>query len=534
MAGDGDFRRLGPYVLLRTSGAGGMGRIDLALRAQSGGIPKLCVLKRMHAELRSPDQEARFRREASIALQLSHDGIAQTVGVEEIDGELVLLQELVHGVDLRLLETRMSSSGERVPIAVAVHVVSEVARALEYAHAFADLGIVHRDVTPDNVMLAFSGEVKLVDFGIARSDVDATLTATGHVVGRPTYTAPEVWEGAQADRRADIYSLGIVLWQLLTGRRLEDARVRVDRLTPSPSTLNVEVPAQLDGVVSRALEADPARRHQTAGELQEALRPFLPDGFQPQAALGALLARHFDVARERHMLAADVERAMHFLGSTEPEPAPTAKALEPARPLASGATAPRRTHRSLGAMTAIGVAVLALVLLLRVGLRPSPSSPPNLPAEPPIAATPPTLPATLPAPKAAAVQPAPEVIREPAQAPIDPPPRAHPAAASARHARLPGAKVVRPVSAPAPDDLLNRAQEKFDVGDTGAARALARQAANAGAGSPAHVLMGKVLMSERRFDEAEQEFAEAVRLDPGDARAARLLALVRETRRSGP
>ena len=179
MAGDGEYRRIGPYLLLRTSGAGGMGRIDLCLRAQPGGIAKLCVLKRMHAELRSQEHDARFRREANIALQLSHGAIAQTVGVEEIDGELLLLQELVHGVDVRLLETRLATAGERMPLAIAVHVVSEIACALAYAHAFGDLGIVHRDVTPDNVMLAFSGEVKLVDFGIARSNVDATLTARG-------------------------------------------------------------------------------------------------------------------------------------------------------------------------------------------------------------------------------------------------------------------------------------------------------------------------------------------------------------------
>ena len=144
-----------------------MGRIDLALRAQPDGIPALCVLKRMHAELRSPEHDARFRREANIALQLSHAAIARTVGVEEIDGELVLLQELVHGVDVRLLGTRLATAGERVPLAIAVHVASEVARALAHAHAFGDLGIVHRDVTPDNIMLSFAGEVKLIEIGRA-------------------------------------------------------------------------------------------------------------------------------------------------------------------------------------------------------------------------------------------------------------------------------------------------------------------------------------------------------------------------------
>ena len=534
MAGEGDFNRLGPYVLLRTSGAGGMGRIELALRAQPGSIAKLCVLKRMHAELRSPEQEARFRREANIALQLSHGAIAQTVGVEEIDGELVLLQELVHGVDLRLLGTRLASAAERVPLAVAIHIVSEVARALAYAHAFGDLGIVHRDVTPDNVMLAFSGEVKLIDFGIARSDVDATLTSTGHIVGRPTYTAPEIWDGAQADRRADIYSLGVVLWQLLTGQRMEDVRTASAATAPAPSTHNPEVSPQLDAVVARALASNPTERHQTAGELQEALRPFVPTSFLPEPALAELLARHFDVSRERRMLAAEVAQAMRHLdaGVFSPEqPAPEKPAdvaVAPPPP-----TANARTERGRRVLVAgIVAAVLAVAGATAVSFRGS---------TPAVVAA---VPAATPAKTTVPVAPSPiaQPVRPPVVAEVTPeksaksPLHAHPIAVSAGRARPPGPKAARPAQVPSVpvDELLKRAQEKFDVGETGSALALARQAAAAGARAPAHVLMGKVLMSEHRFDEAEREFAEAVRLDPGDAKAARLLALVRETRGAQP
>jgi serine/threonine-protein kinase len=537
MAGDGEFSRLGPYLLLRTSGAGGMGRIDLCLRAQPGGVAKLCVLKRMHAELRSREQDARFRREANIALQLSHGAIAHTVGVEEIDGELLLLQELVHGVDVRLLETRLATAGQRVPLAIAVHVVSEIARALAYAHAFGDLGIVHRDVTPDNVMLAFSGEVKLVDFGIARSNVDATLTSTGHIVGRPTYTAPEVWDGAQADRRADIYSLGVVLWQLLTGRRLEDMRASGANRAPAPSAHNPEVPARLDGVVACALAHDPGERFQTAGELQEALRPFLPTDFLPEPALAALLERHFDVARERRMLASEVERARLFLaGAPEPgSPAPAAP-TGPARP--DPATTPEPTNgrrpKIIAAIGAVGLCAVAVI----AGLR-QPSSKPIAAAQGPPAVN------TEHAVVDRVAPSAPLVAAPPARAPAPDdddvrwrtrkaPARAHLIAASAGRARPPGAKTVRPAPSPPSDELLRRAQEKFDLGETDAALALARQAAGAGARAPAHVLAGKVMMSEGRFDEAEREFAEAVRLDPGDTKAARLLALVRETRSGGP
>jgi serine/threonine-protein kinase len=406
-----------------------------------------------------------------------------------------------------------------MPLAIAGHIVSEVARALAYAHAFGDRGIVHRDVTPDNVMLSFSGDVKLVDFGIARSNVDATLTGAGHVVGRPTYTAPEVWDGAQADRRADIYSLGVVLWQLLTARRFEGVRPRGTRPAPAPSAYNGEVPPALDAVVARALSPDPAQRHQTADELHEALRACAPAGFVPRPALAELLARHFDVARERRMLAAEVEHAQRFLvGECRADKAAPARAAQTPTPTPARAVTARRT-RLVAALGATSLCALAVAAGLR---RPVPA--PIVPVQ---------------ARQAAAVPHAATAAGHPAAAPrtpkLAPPPSpVHPIATSAGRARPPGAKTARPAPSPPSDELLRRAQDKFDVGETEAALALARQAAAAGARGPAHILMGKVLMSEQRLADAEREFAEAVRLDPDDARAARLLALVRETRSSAP
>jgi tetratricopeptide (TPR) repeat protein len=541
MSGDVENRRLGPYVLLRTSGAGGMGRIEIALRPQPGGIPKLCVLKRMHAELRSPEQDARFRREASIALQLSHGAIAQTVGVEELDGELVLLQELVHGVDLQLLATRLTATAERMPRALAAHIVSEVARALAYAHAFGDLGIVHRDVTPDNIMLSFSGEVKLVDFGLARWDADASLTTAGHIVGRPTYTAPEIWKGAQADRRADIYSLGVVLWQMLTGRRLEDEDGRVGGAAPTaPSTHNPDVSADLDAVVARALAPEPTRRYQDAGEVRDALRPFCPADSPPAAALADLLARHFDVARERRMLAAEVQRTIGSLAGSAARPRPVADDA----PAIEATPTPRVPRSKQPIAVVAGLVAVGLALAVGAGLGERQASEATAtqvaiaPAGAGAAARPPFTPAAAREPEPAAgddvTEIAPDVTPANASAP---PARPRPRARSAGRARPPNTKAPRPpATAPATGfaELLARAQEKFDVGETDAALALARQAAAAGAPAAAHVIIGKVLMSERRYDEAEREFVEAVELDPGDAAAARLLALVRETRSGQP
>jgi hypothetical protein len=481
----------------------------------------------MHAELRSREQDARFRREASIALQLSHAAIAGTVGVEKIDGELVLLQELVHGVDLRLLGTRLVTACERVPLPVAIHVASEVARALAYAHAFRDLGIVHRDVTPDNVMLSFSGEVKLIDFGIARSDVDATLTSAGQIVGRPTYTAPEIWAGGQADRRADIYSLGVVLWQLLTGRQLDEVHADRANAAPPPSAHNPQVSPALDAVAARALAPDPAQRYQDAGELQQALQPFFPSDFRAERAVRELLSRHFDVTRERRMLAADVQRAMQSLR----EPAVVARPGREKRRGRGGRAAgtlvvfkPSQGQVAAAIIVAAGIAIVA-GLGVR-SFRARPGSAVTTSAQPLPAVTRPA-----PAPRTVTDEPPAPIV---AKADV----RARPIALTAGRARPPGPLQARPaptqMPAIPPEELLRRAQDKYDVGETQAALTLARQAANAGARAPAHVLMGKVMMSERRFDEAEQEFAEAVRLDPGDGRAARLLTLVRETRGGRP
>ena len=195
---DHPFRRFGPYVLVRCTGAGGFGRVDVALKG-STNLVKLCAVKRMRKDEYGADIEARFRREAQIALRLSHGAIAQTLGVEQIEGELCLLQEFVDGVNLSQLQSQ--SRPELLPVSVAVYLAREVGRALAYAHG---CGIVHRDVTPDNIMLSFDGQVKLIDFGIARRTGDATLTHTGGVVGREIYTAPEVWAGGKAEAPSDI------------------------------------------------------------------------------------------------------------------------------------------------------------------------------------------------------------------------------------------------------------------------------------------------------------------------------------------
>ena len=281
--------QFGPYLIVRLSGAGGMGRIEVALRAD-GEDPDVCVIKRLHGALHDEEKEARFRREAQIAARLEHENIARTMRIEKIDGELCIVQEFIEGVNLGKV---MRQLGARpLPIVVAVHVVSAVARALAHAHGFGRLGIVHRDVTPENVMLSFAGDVKLIDFGAARSAVDGRLTDTGVVVGRRSYVPPEAWEGEKVDHRADVFALGVVLWEVLTGRRAEEAP---EPSLPDPSTLNPEVHAAArpgrrarDGAGARGSLPVGRRARRGAGGVR-------PAGRRPAAgagrSAGALLQR---------------------------------------------------------------------------------------------------------------------------------------------------------------------------------------------------------------------------------------------------
>jgi serine/threonine protein kinase len=306
--------QFGPYLIVRLSGAGGMGRIEVALRADGQDLD-VCVIKRLHGALHDEEKEARFRREAQIAARLEHENIARTLRIEKIDGELCIVQEFIEGMNLGKV---MRQLGVRpLPIVVAVYVVSAVARALAHAHGFGRMGIVHRDVTPENVMLSFAGDVKLIDFGTARSAVDGRVTETGVVVGRRSYVPPEAWEGEKVDQRADVYALGVVLWEVLTGRRAEEAP---EPSLPDASTLNPEVTLLLGQVVARAMAPAPEDRYQSADEFAAALAAFIPPGADPRRELADLLGLCFNVTLQKQLLADDIAEAKQFLRDRDAEP----------------------------------------------------------------------------------------------------------------------------------------------------------------------------------------------------------------------
>lgn len=499
-----------------------MGRVDVVLARRPGGFTRVCVLKRMLIDVRSPDLEARFRREADIALRLSHGAIVQTLDVVEVDGELCLLQELVHGTTMAHLEHRIAGANESVPVPVALHIGSEVARALAYVHSFEGGAVIHRDVTPDNIMLSFSGETKLIDFGIAKSQVEQPLTEVGLVVGRPLYTAPEVLAGQPVSARSDIYSLGVVLWQVLAGRAFPKGAASL----PPPSSTNPAVSVDLDKVVLTAVATRPEERYPSAADLQAELVALLPRVPPPDRALAAFLARHFNVDKERRQMTEDIEKATTLLASDTsssafPDQPPLDSGLVPVRVSPQGPR--RRWSRSL-LRAAAGIAVLAVVAALLVSRPWARKPPPSRDSNGPI-------PQSSPASKTLGP------IAEPATAESAPTTRAMPLADAqppvhTYRARRPGRSTADPVAERDNTALLRDAERKFKSGDLVNALDLARRALREGAGGEGHIVMGKILYARNQLSEAEAEFENAVRASPSDAEASRYLDLVRQDLRA--
>ena len=504
-------RRWGAYVLIRPLGAGGMGDVFLALQGRAGH-ERLCVVKRLIPDtLASPERLSRFRREAEIARALAHGAIAQTIEVGELAGEPYIVQEFIEGRNIaQLVSTARGVDEGHIPIEISIHIVRELARALAHAHA---AGIVHRDIAPENLMVSFSGQVKLVDFGIARAAADPSLTTPGMIVGRLSYTAPEVLAGGRADPRADVYAAGVLLWELLTG---QPAMFGTLDQPPSPSKFRPELPATLDAIVLRTLASDPLQRMPTAEELQRALGPFLGLAFVGDQILQQFIARCYNIDFLRRGLEEDLAAAKAFL----PETSSATADFPPS------ATAPPRAARArlaLAGAALLAIAGAGVVIHLR---RKSPPVPQQVLAPPhsAIAARnpappPPSLPPTV-------VVPAIPVPPSPADAATAP-------AAPKRGRTTAGRRAM--ASGTAAGVLLDRALDSLQEGDTAGAEAAAREVlpmATAPQRARAHVILAKVLVLRGQYGVAAQHYSEALQLDPGNDAAASGLAHLR--RRPAP
>ncbi|MGE0396726.1 MAG: protein kinase [Kofleriaceae bacterium] len=276
--------QLGRYEIVKHLASGLMAELLLARARGLEGFERHFVIKRIRAEQERDEAFIEmFLAEARLAAALHHHNIVQVHDIGEDDGKPYFAMEYVHGEDLRRVLGRLFERGEHMPLEHVISIVCSVAGALHHAHEAVgpdrqSLGIVHRDVTPANILLGYDGNVKVVDFGIARAAMRRTETQAGMLVGKAPYMAPEQCVGGAIDRRSDVFALGIVLFELITGRRLFKGdnefltmSAVVEANVPPPSAHRSDVSPALDKIVLKALSRDPAQRYQTAEQMFYAL-----------------------------------------------------------------------------------------------------------------------------------------------------------------------------------------------------------------------------------------------------------------------
>lgn len=390
--------RLGQFEILGRIARGGMAEVYLARERQGDGTVRHVVVKRVLTEMQHDAKMLRmFLEEGRIALRLFHPNVCHVYECGEAAGTTFMALEWVHGVPLRDVIRRAQPRG--LPIPVAVHIIARIAAALAYVHDARGidgrpLSIIHQDVSPHNVMLSWKGQVKLLDFGIAKTSAQAQA-GTDAPQGKYEYMSPEQIRGAPMDARSDVFALGACLYEILCGRALfareglpQVMSAVVHEPTPSLREVRPELPEALDRIAQKALAKSPADRYQSAGEMQRALEgwlakeghtvadirvslaisglfdaeekaPLRPGADMLTGSLPALGALDFDAGRASGGLQpAWTERFDH---------SPLAERAPSSRPL-SGRVIPRRAKPSRDQLQAIaivgGAVLLALVILL--------------------------------------------------------------------------------------------------------------------------------------------------------------------------
>jgi len=296
--------RYGRYCLIERIGRGGMAEVFRAVAEGVEGFRRVFVIKRLRPEKSASIELTRmFVDEARLSALLHHPNIVQVYDFGQINGTYFLAMEYLRGKDLAAVMKALRAVKSSVPPPIAAHVAHQVATGLHYAHTLSrvdgrKLSVVHRDVTPSNIMLQRTGAVKVLDFGIAQATNFARQTETGggRVKGKLAYLSPEQVRLEELDARSDVFALGIVLWEMLTGQRLFSAENEVLTMRAvlglpiaPPSSKRPMVPPALDTIVARALERDRNKRYSSAGDLAEDLERFLQQVPCHSAALGRLL-----------------------------------------------------------------------------------------------------------------------------------------------------------------------------------------------------------------------------------------------------
>ena len=387
--------RFGKYTLVRRMASGGMAELYLAIMRSMASFEKVVVIKRILPQMtRDQDFIDMLLTEARIAATLSHPNIVQTFDVGQHAGTYFIAMEHVHGDDIRGIVRQMKKKGHReFPLEHAIEIVIGVCKGLSYAHEKRDLDgspleIVHRDISPQNVVIAFSGDAKIVDFGIAKSQSKMKVsrseeTESGKIKGKIAYMSPEQALGQDVDTRSDVFAAGILLYELTTGRRLfraqsdyETLKLICERDVTKPSEIRPGYSPELERIVLKALARKKTERYQTARAMQSDLESFARRN-QIDASSGTLSAFLHDLYSGEALLEHDVlldptelAEVMHSR-SFPTEPGPESEALQSTP--AAAHTVPevsslpaRRSRRVLALGAALGIgASLAIGLGLQ-------------------------------------------------------------------------------------------------------------------------------------------------------------------------
>ncbi|GAB4292219.1 MAG: hypothetical protein Kow0090_06060 [Myxococcota bacterium] len=324
-------QKFGKYWLCDRIGAGGMAEIFVARHQGFSGFDRTLAIKRILPFVsQNPDFKEMFINEARIAARLQHANIAHIYDFGFVDGAYFLAMEYIHGKNLMAILKELQRLGVSFTLQNSAFVAMKLCDALAHAHKTSEggvsLNIVHRDISPQNIIISYDGNVKVVDFGIASaaSKITKPLVNSGSIKGKFSYMSPEQAEGLPVDSRSDIFSAGIVLYEMLTGRPLFTGNTNLDTINqvkrarvPRLSDLGVEVPDQLANIVYRALQKDAALRYQTAEEMGKDISRFLyannPD--YTSAKLAEFVSELFreDLEAEREFLDSlpkEVEKAI--------------------------------------------------------------------------------------------------------------------------------------------------------------------------------------------------------------------------------
>ncbi|MFK7991755.1 MAG: protein kinase [Sandaracinaceae bacterium] len=301
----GPAKRLGRYELVHELGHGGMAHVYLARTSGPAGFQKWFAIKRIYERMaRDRDFVDMFLDEARLAASLQHPNVVQTIELGQEDDQYFIAMEYLHGEPLSVVARRHQEKHGPLDPALAAFVCAEAAEGLHHAHEAADadgdsLELVHRDVSPHNIFVTYEGRVVLTDFGVAKARGRVTQTETGMVKGKIAYSAPEQLRGEAMDRRVDVFALGVVLFELTTGRRLFKAASDAETLQRiysghrvAPTSLVPDYPNELEDIIERALAHDAGERTPTALEMARALRAFASgsgiDASELKRQMGAL------------------------------------------------------------------------------------------------------------------------------------------------------------------------------------------------------------------------------------------------------